>query len=228
VKPAVKHWRVAFREHEGHRFKFFESDRAVLACSGVGSQAGRRAAEAMIALYAPESVASIGFAGALEPGLKTGDLFVPRWVIDAGDSSRAETTNGKGTLVSSRSIADEEQKRRLAKAYGAQAVDMESAAVARVAEIHGLGFLAVKAISDELGFPMPPMDPFVRADGQFETWKFAAYCAIRPWLWPSVLRLAKNTARASQSLCRWLNQYNEPEFLKNNPDEVHPISKTPH
>src|SRR5581483_9880093 len=125
------------------------------------------------------------------------------------------------------SIADENQKRQLARSYGAQAVDMEGAAVARAASVHGLPFFAVKAISDELGFRMPPMDAFVGADGNFMSWKFGLYSMVRPWLWGPVLRLARNSSRASQSLCRWLNQYNEPELLKNNPDELHPISKTP-
>ncbi len=227
IKPALKHWHVSHREHGGRRFKFFENDRAALVCSGIGEQAGRRAAEALIALYTPAMMASVGFAGALEPGFKVGDLFVPRWVIDAGDSSRAETKTGKGTLVSSPVIADEDQKRRLAKAYGAQAVDMEGAAVARTAGIHGIDFLAVKAISDELGFPMPPMTGFITADGLFQEWKFGLFCAVRPWLWPSVLRLARNTARAAESLCRWLNQYNEPEFLKNKPADLHPMTKAP-
>ncbi len=227
VKPAVKRWRVSHREHDGRRFKFFENDRAVLVCSGIGEEAGRRAAEALIALYKPKLMASVGFAGALQPALKVGDLLVPQCVIDAGDSSRAETRIGKGTLVSSRSIAGEDQKRSLAQAYGAQAVDMEGAAVARAAAIHGIDFLAVKAISDELGFSMPPMNGFVAPDGQFREWKFGLFCAIRPWLWPSVLRLARNTARAAKSLCRWLNQYNDPEFLKNKPADLHPMNKAP-
>lgn len=226
IKPAVKNWRISWREQGGRRFKFFECDRAVAVCSGIGPEAGRCAAEAMIHLYQPESIASVGFAGALVPALHVGDLFVPRWIVDTGDSSRAETASGKGILVSSRSIAGEEQKRSLAKAYEAQAVDMEGAAVGRAAGIHNIRFLAVKAISDELGFPMPPMNEFVRADGQFQSLKFALYCTIRPQLWASVLRLAKNTARASQSLCRWLSQYNEGEILKSNPEELHPISKT--
>ena len=227
VKPAVKGWRVSHREHNGRRFKFFENDRAVLVCSGIGAEAGRRAAEALIALYKPKIMASAGFAGALEPSLRVGDLFVPRCVVDAGDSSRAETKIGKGILVSSRSIAGEDQKRSLAKAYSAQAVDMEAAAVARSAGIHGIDFLAVKAISDELGFPLPPMKGFVTADGQFQERKFALFCAVRPWLWLSVLRLARNTGRAAKSLCRWLNQYNEPEFLKNKPAGLHPMNKAP-
>ena len=50
---------------------------------------------------------------------------------------------------------------KLAQSYGAQAVDMEAAAVARGAQARGVRFMAVKAISDESTFAMPSMDRFV-------------------------------------------------------------------
>lgn len=218
---------MSMREHDGWRFKFFENDRAVLVCGGIGADAARRAAEAVIALCAPESLISIGFAGALESQVNVGDLVVPRIVIDAADGSRIETNIGKATLVSFGAIADAEQKAKLAKAYGAQAVDMEAAGVARSASIHGIRFIAVKAISDDLHAVLPPMQRFVRPDGRFGIIGFVLFCLLRPWWWPSVFRLAKNSSRGTQSLCRWLNQYNEPEFLKNKPADLHPITKTP-
>jgi nucleoside phosphorylase len=55
--------------------------------AGIGSQAARRAAEAVIALYAPKVVYSAGFAGALDPGLKVGDILQPLRVVNAGDGS---------------------------------------------------------------------------------------------------------------------------------------------
>jgi adenosylhomocysteine nucleosidase len=109
-------------------------------------------------------------------------------------------------LVSFSSVAGQEQKAKLAKAYHAQAVDMEAAAVARGAEAHGLRFAAIKVISDEVGFPMPPMAQFVHVDGRFQAGSFAMYAALRPWLWGTVLRLARNSARASQLLCEYLNK----------------------
>jgi adenosylhomocysteine nucleosidase len=227
VKPAVARWRVSTREHDGRRFKFFENERVVLVCGGIGADAARRATEAVIALYAPEALLSVGFAGALESQVRVGDLVVPRTVIDAGDGSRTETNMGKTTLVSFGAIADAEQKAKLAKAYAAQAVDMEAAGVARSASMHGIRFMAVKAVSDELDAVLPPMQRFVRPDGRFDITGFVVFCSIRPWWWPSIVRLAKNSSRASQALCRWLNQYNQAEFLKNKPADLHPMSKTP-
>lgn len=225
VKPAIKHWQVVQREHDGGRFRFFESSMCVLVCGGIGAEAARRAAEAVIALYEPEQIISLGFAGALDESFRVGDAFIPRIVIDAGDSSISETGVGQGTLLSFGSVVGAQQKAKLATAYSAQAVDMESAAVARVAQLHEVRFEAVKAISDEKNLDMPDVDRFVK-DGKFCTGRFVAYSAIRPWLWPRVIRLAKNSARATKTLCAWLDQYNRnPEFLENVPSGLHLITK---
>jgi adenosylhomocysteine nucleosidase len=225
VKPAIKRWRISEREHSSRVFRFYENDRCVLVCGGIGAEAGRRAAEAIIALYNPEQIISLGFAGALEESFRVGDTFIPRIVIDAGDSSTSETGVGQGTLLSFGSVATLEQKAKLATAYSAQAVDMEAAAVARVAQLHDVRFQAVKAISDEKNFEMPDLDRFVK-DGRFRATMFVAYSAVRPWRWLRVIRLAKNSARATKTLCAWLNQYNRnPEFLENVPSGLHLITK---
>lgn len=54
-----------------------------------------------------------------------------------------------GTLVSGEQvIASAEKKRWLHQTFAAEAVDMETAAVAQVAALNGIGWLAVRAISD--------------------------------------------------------------------------------
>lgn len=200
VWPLVKDWRVAEREFDHRRYRFFERENCVVVCGGIGSEAARRATEAVIALYKPGAVWSVGFAGALEERLRVGELLAVRNVIDARDGSRVDTGSGNGSLVSFSSVASEEQKSKLGKAYGVQAVDMEAASVAKGAQAHGVAFAAVKVISDEVGFPMPPMDRFAGRDGTFRTASFVLYGALRPWMWGTVMRLARNSARAARLL----------------------------
>ena len=88
VRPLIKQWRSVERDYDGRKYKFFENDRAVLVCSGIGAEAARRATEAIIKLYAPVLVQSAGFAGALDPTLKVGTVLTPICVIDAKDGSR--------------------------------------------------------------------------------------------------------------------------------------------
>jgi adenosylhomocysteine nucleosidase len=198
--PLVKHWPARRREYDGRTFKFFETEQMVVVCGGLGSEAARRASEAVISLYHPTLLVSAGFAGALDSALSPGHTLSPRYVIDASDGSRTDSGQGEGVLLTFHTVADVQQKAKLAKAYRADAVDMEAAAVARAAEAHGLPFRAYKVISDAAGSRLPPVAQFVGPEGRFQLFKFLLYVAIRPWLWSATQRLARDSAMASKSL----------------------------
>ncbi len=206
VRPLIKNWRVNPREHAGRIFRFFENDDAALVCGGIGAQAARRAAEAAIALYSPAMVYSAGFAGALDPALRVAQILRPGRVINGSDGSRAHLAGGEGVLVTFAAVVGAEQKAKLHAAFAAQIVDMEAASVARVAEMRGVGFGVVKAISDEFDFSFPSMESFVDSDGEFLETRFALFAALRPWLWPRVISMARNSQRASQALCDALRE----------------------
>jgi adenosylhomocysteine nucleosidase len=205
VRPLVKSWRVTDKEHDGRRFRFFENGEVVVVCGGIGAAASRRASEAVIAIFDPKIICSAGFAGALDPKLRVGDVVRPSSVINAGDGSRTVVEGGEGVLVSFESVASPAQKSKLRDSFGADTVDMESATVARAAEARGKGFTVVKAVSDEIDFEFPAMERFVDAEGQFSQGRFAGYAAVRPWLWRRVMRLARNSNRASRALCAYLD-----------------------
>lgn len=206
VRPLVKKWRVQNREHDGRRLRFFQNDETVLVCGGIGATAARRATEAVIALFHPKLVYSAGFAGALDPAMKVPDILRPAQVINAGDASSTNLGGGTGILVSFGSVASSEQKAKLRDSFGAKAVDMEAASVARAAEARGVAFGVVKAISDEIDFEFPAIERFVDSEGRFSEGRFGVFAATRPWLWPRVIRLARNSSRASQALCGYLDK----------------------
>jgi adenosylhomocysteine nucleosidase len=230
VRPLVKAWRTSEKEHAGRRYKFFENDNddVVLVCGGIGAEAARRATEAVIALCGPEIVYSIGFAGALGAKLKVGDLVRPGRVVNAGDGSSVVIGGGEGVLVSLDSIARPEQKAKLRDSYGAQAVDMEAAAVARAAEARGIGFGVVKAISDEAERAFPEMERFVDSTGRFSEARFALHAAMRPWQWWKVIQMGRKSRRAAVALCGYLRQSFLPDaagrshFSQNRREVGHP------
>ena len=212
IAPLVREWKAREIFHDGRRYPFFETGdsaagRVVAVCSGIGAEQGRRAAEAVIQEARPAKMISVGFAGALDPSLKVADIVEPRVVVNSADGSRMDTGSGSGTLVSSMVVANREEKLRLAVTYGAIAVDMEGASVALGAQAHGLEFAALKSISDELEFPMPPMNRFVGFDGRFRFTRFALHAAVRPWLWMRTIAMARNSARASRALCAAIENY---------------------
>lgn len=201
VRPLIKHWQVREREHEGLVFRFYESGEAVLVCGGIGPAAARRAAEAVLALYSPTLLYSVGYAGALDPALRVGELLAPALMISTDDGSRVDLPHGRGVLLSHAQVASVAQKSKLRDSYGAQAIDMEAAAVARAAHAHDVPFRAVKVISDEFNFELPASDRFIDTEGRFHEARFALHVALRPWLWRRAIHLARNSARATSALC---------------------------
>jgi len=209
VGGLIKNWSRIKRTHEGREFTFFEHDDTVLVCGGIGLEPARRAAEAVIALYHPALLQSVGFAGALNAKLRVGEIVSPSVVLDARDGSRVDIPGGAGTLITFISVASASQKRNLAQAYGALAVDVEAAAVAAAARAHGIPFTATKVVSDGLDFDMPETARFIDAQGRFRTARFASYTALRPWLWARVAALASNSRKAAKALAAHLNNCNQ-------------------
>jgi adenosylhomocysteine nucleosidase len=207
VAPLIQSWKVRTIEHGGRRYRLFENDEAALVCGGIGAEAARRATEAVIQKIRPVRVVSVGFAGALVSMLKVADVFEPRTVVNFADGSRIETHSGKGTLLSYEAVATPGVKHHLATAYGADAVDMEAAAVAQGALARAVEFGALKAISDASDFAMPPTGRFVSSDGRFRSAAFGAYVAVRPWFWGRTILLARDSARASRALCAAIEEY---------------------
>lgn len=206
IRPLVRDWLVHETPYDGRTFRFFENAETVLVCSGIGAEAARRAAQAIIALYSPQLIYSVGFAGSATDTVRVGEVFIPRRVVNARDGSSVDTGTGQGVLVTFAGVASPEQKAKLGSSFGAHAVDMEASAVARAAEARGIRFAAVKAISDASDFTLPPMDTFIGPAGQFRTRKFAFFLLLRPWLWGAAMRLARNSTQASRALCTSLKQ----------------------
>lgn len=201
VAPLVRGWRV-LDEGISAPYRSYATEGAVVVCAGIGPRPAGCAADSALSLYRPQIVVSAGLAGALTPDLKVGDPFIPHTVVNSATGTRIHTAQGSnGVLVSASGVAGPEAKRLLGRQFGALAVDMEGAAVAEVAEKHGIPFMAVKTISDAYDFPVPDMEPFVDPRGRFLTAKFMYHVARHPALWSTVRKLAVNTAEASRKLC---------------------------
>ena len=204
VAPLVRTWRRMLGDSGGRRWKFFETDEAVLLCGGIGYEAGRRAAEAVIAHALPDLLIAAGLAGGLRPRWTLGKTLVAGAVIDELSGRRLATAFGEGAVVSSREIAGLAKKRKLAARFDAELVDMEGFAVGEVAQAHGLPFLAAKAVSDDVEFDLPPLQRFVDEEGRFEAGRFTLHAAVHPGWWPVIARLKRHSDVAAEALSRLL------------------------
>lgn len=201
IAPLVNGWDIIL----GPRYRFYENGNVIAFCGGIGPKSAREAAEAVLTFRQPSLIVSVGFAGALRETLPVGSVLVPTKVLAAADEQTFRIEGGgEGTLVSVDGIVDPAAKQELAAKYSADAVDMEAAAVAEVAQIRGVRFAAVKAVSDSARFELPPLSRFIDADGEFQTLRFAANAALRPALWPALGKLKRNADKAADALCAYL------------------------
>ncbi len=185
---------------------FFESEDVVLLCGGIGYEAGKRAAEAVIEYAKPSLLIATGLVGGLKPEWTLGRTMVAAEVVEEATGRRFRTAYGEGMVVSSREIARAAKKHELASRFAADVVDMEGAAVAEVAEVHGLPFLAVKAVSDEMDFELPPLQEFVDAKGRFQGTRFGFWAAWHPHWWPVIAQLKRRSDVAAAALAEKLRE----------------------
>jgi len=197
--------------------------------SGMGAERAARTAQGL----ASEGVGALlcfGVAGALDPGLRCGDVILASEVICAQPlalqlpgmrpaalpgSARIRTSERwraalaaallrEGSvlqaplLTSSELICDTQQKRRLYRQTGAVAVDMESAAVGVVANLHGLPFMVLRVVADTAQDALPEvLRQLVAAQppGASE-WVSWLQLLGAPGAWPGLLRMARRYQHA--------------------------------
>jgi adenosylhomocysteine nucleosidase len=209
ISPLVRGWQRGKLPSGQREFLCFERDGVVAVVSGIGCKNAEQAARAVVEQHWPKLLISVGLAGALIRSLKVGSVFTPNVVVDAADGAEYRcAADGNhvsgGVLVSAAEIVGVQAKRELVNRFHGLVVDMEAAGIAKVAHKEQIGFRCVKAISDETDFIMPPMGKFVNAAGEFQSSKFVLWSAVRPWQWPRILALARNSRRATKALCNLL------------------------
>ena len=202
IAELVRGWKN--ESHPKEKIFVYTRGQTVVACAGMGAQRAALATRAALEHGPIARILSVGWAGALCAEMTAGTVLRPARVIDAVTGEKFSCAQGSGTLVTVAQVADAEAKRVLAARHDANCVDMEAAAVARIAAEQGIAFAAIKAVSDALDVELPPLQAFTTDDGWFRESAFAVHIAVRPWLWPGVLRMAGNSAHAARNLCREL------------------------
>lgn len=197
VRALVKGWE---RQQFAGGVVVYTNGDAVVACAGMGASRVALAVQAAMDVLPVTDLISVGLAGACDAKLRVGEIVRAGVVVDARTGERFEDAQFKQVLVSTDAIASVKEKARLHASYSAAAVDMEAASVARLAQSHGLGFHAIKAISDEAEFEVEGLARFSTADGQFRATAFALHAALRPAMWSKVIALGRNSSKAVDAL----------------------------
>jgi adenosylhomocysteine nucleosidase len=209
LKPLIRNWPHSTRNGVQFWAQRNEEEEWIAACAGAGQDAATRAFAAIEEGGPIDLVFSVGWAGALRADLAPCAAHNLAGVIDARTGERFHCDAGAGLLllVTSPKVADEAEKRCLASAYGAALVDMEAAAVARLASARAIAFYCIKGVSDGLTDRLPDFNRFISRTGQIQLPRLILFAILRPIYWPALLRMGENSKRASQSIAESLLEF---------------------
>lgn len=181
---------------------------AVAVAGGMGSAAAERAVGRVFGEGTPDALISYGWAGALTCAVKPQTACAISEVVDAKSGERFVTADTGGyRLITLDRVARGDEKRELAARYQSVLVDMEAAAVARVAAAQGLPFHCYKGISDGSNDNLPDFGRFIDENGELRMTAFLAYVAARPKCWPSLQRLGVNSKAAALALADLMEKH---------------------
>ena len=191
--------RVRLGKSDAWKGKWKEQN-IVLTRTGVGRQRAEETTLLIIERFQPKALISIGYAGAVQPELKVGDLVIADSITDVeGDKNRkffpdpnwlsrsrsipgirgAQVVVG-GLLTVNSVIHLPAAKRELGRSYNVQIVDMETSAIAGIAEEKGLPLLSVRAVSDSVDQELLDSSSFLGSDGEISTLKAGWYVMTHP------------------------------------------------
>lgn len=192
------------------------SEHVLLVLSGIGAERASLGGRLLLDKGAT-ALLSWGSAAALDYRLMSGSLILPRQVI-AADLSVFQVDphwhehlyrrlSGKFAtyvepLIETQSVlASRAQKQTLHQRSGAIAVDMESAALGRLAHQAGVPFLAIRVIADTADMTIPrPVLGTIDPVGRIRLFRLLAELIFHPGEWQALWRLFKGFRAAQTTL----------------------------
>lgn len=182
----------------------WQRERLVAVALGVGPARAHAGATGVLAELNVSRVLVTGVAGAVDAALEVGDLVRPESVVDVRTGRVLVPSDGGAGVVRSGLLATIDQIWTGAEPPGATgpllppgttAVDMESAAVAALAEDMALQWDVVRAISDVAGTLTPELTTLLRPDGSVDVRGAIRIVLSDPRLAVRLVRVGLGTAR---------------------------------
>jgi adenosylhomocysteine nucleosidase len=179
----------------------------VAVVSGMGTSLAHAATIRLLDAVDVEWVIVVGIAGAIENQTPIGTLMLPQLVINGADGSEHRPTPlgvGLGTMAHGKLWTSDELLLDPAlhadlRADGVLALDMETAAVAKVCDERGVPWSVVRAISDHAGDGSVDAEivGLSHPDGRPNFSAVTRYLVRHPCALPRLLRLAKGANLAA-------------------------------
>lgn len=201
---------------------------ALLAVTGMGPERAAAAARFLFEQFPVTHLLSTGYCGALQNGLLCGDAVLAErcafveepqagWLCDlpllrmAEEALKmADISARPGTLLTSpKPLLASAQKEALGAKTGAQAIDMESAAILQEAAKSSkkIASVTVRFIVDAVGDELADTGSFLDENAEVKPLSLARELIRRPKLFQELPDLGRKAARARVSLTRFLDRF---------------------
>jgi adenosylhomocysteine nucleosidase len=196
-------------------------DRPVIGVvTGIGTNLAHAATVRLLDAVDVEWVIVVGIAGAIENQTPIGTLVLPQLVISGADGAEHRPTplrvgnahSAPGKLWTTDELLLDPALHADLRADGVVALDMETAAVAKVCDDRGISWSVVRAISDRAGDGSVDAEIFglTRPNGRPNLPAVARYLLTHPGALPRLVRLAKGanvaTERAAEAAIKAVDQ----------------------
>lgn len=180
-------------------------DRPVTAViTGIGTALAHAATVRLLDEVDVERVIVVGIAGAIENQTPIGALVLPEFVVSGADGSEHRPTplrvgNAHGKLWTSDELLLDPAVLADLRAHGVVALDMETAAIAKVCDEHDVPWSVVRAISDRAGDGTVDGETvgLTHPDGRPNVSAVARYLVRHPDALPRLVRLGKGAKLAA-------------------------------
>ena len=181
-----------------------------LLLTGIGRENAAKAVREFLAVAAgspPALVLTCGFAGGLDPDLKLGDV-----VFETADENLRGKLLAAGVKTTKFFCADRiattiAEKKKLRVETGADAVEMESAAIQAVCAEQKIPCATVRVISDTAGEDLPlDFNALAKPDKNLDFGKLLFAVATSPGKIPQLLALQRKTKFAAEQLAAVLER----------------------
>ena len=194
---------------------------AVLAVSGIGEERAYKTAKEILGLFpGARAYVSVGLSASLTHELSPGDIVGAVEIVTASSPlnthpcdpglidavSKIRCRTGK-FIAASKTVITSLEKKEIARASGAIALDMESGGAARGSIEAGVPFISIRAISDGLDEDLPVDFNLLMREGKMCWGRFIVYFMTHPAKIPPLMRLGRNSRLARERLGDAINLF---------------------
>jgi purine-nucleoside phosphorylase len=170
--------------------------------TGIGRQNAEKSLREFLNTNSPKLVLTCGFAGGLNPELKLGEVI---FKIPQPSTFNLQLSTGGATpakiFCADRIATTVAEKKKLRAETGADAVEMESAAIHAICRERGIPCATVRVISDTADEDLPlDFNALSKSDKNLDFGKLFLAIAKSPGKIPALMQLQKKTKFAAEKL----------------------------